>query len=276
VPGPKSGYAVGISQNGRFGMLVDENQNLVVRDLANQRTIGTVSQGVPVTSLSLAGGRLAVGSSSGAVVLYDVATGMSPLADGLVPGGTCGGGGAYVAVSADGQRAAVVDSCGGGILWNAQTGQQLETFDIDVQAVSAVSLSPDGQLLAVSSRARTTTLFDLATKRALHVLTGDTAPVTGVAFSVKGTWLATASEDGDVRIWDPNNGQLMRVLPEGASVTSVAFTTDGQNVISTDSAGRIHIQDACSLCGNASALLRLAATRVTRPLTPAERQTYGT
>jgi WD40 repeat protein len=78
-----------------------------------------------------------------------------------------------------------------------------------------------------------------------------------------------------VRIWEPSSGQLLRVIQEGAPVTSVAFTPNGQDIVSTDSLGRIHIQDACSLCGDASALLRLAATRVTRPLTPAERETYG-
>jgi WD40 repeat protein len=273
---PQTGFAAGISQNGRVGMVVNDTKNLVVRDLEHDRTIGTASQGVPVTSLALAGDRLAVGSSSGDVTLYDVSAAMSPLPGGLVAGGSCGGHAAYVAVSADGRRAAGVGSCGGGILWNARTGRQLETFATGVQAVSGVSLSPGGRLLAVSSLARTTTLFDLATKRPLHVLTGDTAPVTAAAFSPRGTWLATSSQDGDVRIWNPGNGQLMRLLPEGASVTSVAFTPDGQDVVSTDSAGRIHIQDACNLCGNANALLRLAATRVTRQLTPAERQAYGT
>jgi WD40 repeat protein len=279
VPGPQSGSAAGIGENTRFGMLVDANQNVVIRDLANGRTIGTVSQGQPVNSLALAGDRLVVGSSTGvvgsttgAVVLYDVAPGMPTLAAGSVSGGTCGG--AYVAISADGQRAAAVGQCGDGILWNARTGQQLETFDTGAQPASGVSLSPDGRRLAVSSSTRTT-LFDLATKRPVHVLTGDTGPVTSAAFSPTGSWLATASQDGDVRIWDPGSGQLLRVLPQGASVTSVAFTPNGQDVVSTDSAGRIHIQDACSRCGNASALLQLAATRVTRALTPAERQAYG-
>jgi WD40 repeat protein len=255
-------------------MLVDENLNLVVRDLANGRTVGTVSQGVSVTGLSLTGDRLATGSRTGDAALYEVAPGMPQLAARLVSVGPCAGG-AYVAISADGQRAAAASYCGEGILWNAQTGRQLETFDTGVQAASGVSLSPDGRLLAVVSRTRTTTLFDLATKRTLHVLTGDTAPVTAVALSPQGTWVATASEDGDVRIWDPSSGQLMQVLPEGASVTSVAFTPNGQDVVSTDTAGRIHIQDACSLCGNANGLLRLAATRVTRQLTPAERAAYG-
>jgi WD40 repeat protein len=255
-------------------MLVDESQNVVIRDLVNGRTIGAVSQGVPVTGLSLVGDRLVVGSSTGDAALYEVAPGMLQLAGGSASGGTCYGG-AYAAISADGQRAAAVGYCGGGILWSAQTGRRLETFDTGVSAVSGVSVSPDGRLLAVSSGTRTTTLFDLATRRPVHVLTGDTAPVTGVAFSPRGTWLATASEDGDVRIWDPSSGQLMRALPEGASVSSVAFTLNGQDVVSTDSAGRIRIQDACSLCGDASGLLRLAATRVTRQLTPAERQAYG-
>ncbi len=274
VPGPPSGLAAAISQNGRFGMMIDGNQNLVIRALASGRTIGTVSQANPVSDLSLVGDRLAVGSSYADATVYAVASGMPVLAQAVVPGGTCGGG-VFVAISADAQRAAAVSYCGGGILWNARTGAQLETFESGAQTVSGVSLSPDGRLLAIASLARTTTVFDLETKRPVHVLTGATAPLTGVAFSPRGTWLATASEDGDVRIWDPSNGQLLRVLPEGASVTSVAFTPDGQEVVSTDAAGRIHIQDACSLCGNASGLLRLAATRVTRALTPAEREAYG-
>jgi len=275
VPGPQNGFFAEISQNGRLGMLMDDNQNLVIRGLANGRTLGTVSQAEPANGVSLVGDRLAVGSSYAEATVYELAPGMPLLAQAGVPGGTCGGG-VYVAISADAQRAAAVSYCGGAILWNARTGVQLETFETGVQTVSGVSLSPDGRLLAVSSSAPTTTLFDLATKRALHVLTDGTAPVTGVAFSPRGTWLATGSQDGDVRIWDPISGQLLRLLPDGASVTSVAFTPNGQDVVSTDSAGRIHIQDACSLCGNASALLRLAATRVTRQLTPAERQAYGT
>jgi WD40 repeat protein len=274
VPAPQTGYAAGISQNGRLAMLVDESPNLVIVALASSHTIGKVSLSFPLTGLSLAGDRLATGLSSGDVGFYEVGPAMSQIVAGSVLRGTCRG--AYVAISDEGRRAAAVGSCGEGSVWNAQTGRQLETFATGAQAVSGVSLSPDGRLLAVSSRARTTTLFDLATKRALHVLTGDTAPVTAVAFSPRGTWLATSSDDGDVRIWDPDNGQLMRLLPEGANVTSVAFTPNGQDVVSTDSAGRIHIQDACSLCGNATALLRLAATRVTRQLTPAERQAYGT
>jgi WD40 repeat protein/class 3 adenylate cyclase len=274
VLAPQTEYAAGIGENGRFGMLVDANQNLEIRDLDNGRTIGTVSVNVPLTGLSLVGDRLAAGLSTGDVSLYDLAPGIPQLASGSVVEGTCAGG-AYVAISTDGQRAAAVGYCGGGILWNARTGRQLETFNTGVQPVSGLSLSPNGRLLAVASSTRTTTLFDLATKRTLHVLTGDTAPINGVAFSPTGTWLATSSEDGDVRIWDPSSGQLLRLLPQGASVTSVAFTPNGQDVVSTDSAGRIHIQNACSLCGNATALLRLAATRVTRALTAAERQAYG-
>ena len=112
VPGPQTGAVAGVSQDSRFGMLVDENQNVVIRDLANGRAIGSVSEGFPVTSLSLAADRLAVGSSSGDAALYDVASGMLQLAGGSATGGTCSGG-AYVAISADAQRAAGVGYCGG-------------------------------------------------------------------------------------------------------------------------------------------------------------------
>jgi hypothetical protein len=47
------------------------------------------------------------------------------------------------------------------------------------------------------------------------------------------------------------------------------------DVVFTDSNGQIHVEDACNLRGNAPGLLRLAAGRVTRRLTPAERREYG-
>ena len=272
---PPFAYAIGFSGNGRVGAIVTSSQEeVLVRDLVHNRTIGSAggfSNTVFRLALDATGARLAVASIDGSFSLYDVTHGMALVARGSVR--NCGN--AYVAFSADGRRAVGVNYCGQGILWNARSGKRLYTFDTGVSTVSAVSLDAHGLRLAVSSWDRTTVIHDFASNRTVYVLRGDTAAVVDVAFNPDGTWIATASQDHDVRIWNAANGQLLRVLPDPSDVTTVAFTPDGTQIVTTDSDGVIHLSDACSLCGNATALLHLGATRVTRQLTPDERRTFG-
>lgn len=77
------------------------------------------------------------------------------------------------------------------------------------------------------------------------------------------------------RIWDVADGQILPLIPDSSGVFSVAVSSNGADVVFTDATGQIHVQDACSLCGDAAGLLRLGASRVTRQLTPAERREYG-
>ncbi len=273
-----SGIALAFSGNGRLAAATRSGEDIIVRDLAHGHTVGSVSgfttSGIIGLALDTSGDRLLAASATSGIGLFDVKDGMRLLAAQTLPNSqTCAGG--YVSFSADGQRAVGVNYCGQGIFWNTRTGKLLGRFDTGVQSVSAISLDTHGRLLALSSWSRTTTIYQLDARRALRVLIGDTASVTDVAFSPQGTWLATASEDGDVRIWDVANGQLLRLVPDNSGVFSVAFSSNGADVVFTDSDGQIHIQDACSLCGNARGLLRLAASRVTQQLTAAERREYG-
>ncbi len=272
---PPFAYAIGFSGNGRVGAIVTSSQEeVLVRDLVHSRTIGSAggfSNTVFRLALDATGTRLAVASIDGRFSLYDVNHGMAVVARGSVR--NCGN--AYVAFSADGRRAVGVNYCGQGILWNARSGKRLYTFDTGVSTVSAVSLDTHGLRLAVSSWDRTTVIHNFASNRTAYVLRGDTAAVVDVAFNPAGTWIATASQDHDVRLWSAANGQLLRVLPDPSDVTTVAFTPNGTQIVTTDSDGVIHVSDACSLCGNATGLLHLGATRVTRQLTPDERRTFG-
>jgi WD40 repeat protein len=214
-----------------------------------------------------------VASSSGFEV-FDLVHGVTAVTAGTLP--ACGSNDrGYVAFSADGRRAVAASACGRGILWNARSGKQLRTFTTGVSTVSAISLDAHGRLLALASPDRTVTVRNLNDNRTAYVLRGDTGPMNDVAFNPAGTWLATASQDQEVRIWNAANGQLLRILPDRSNVTSVSFTADGTRVVSTDSEGIIHIENACNLCGDAEGLLRLGASRVTRRLTPAEQRTFG-
>jgi WD40 repeat protein len=277
-------FAVGFSGDGQRGAVEDNAGDVLVRDLARGRTVASVAVGntgffISVGALGLAldgtGSRLAVAQVEGGVQLYDLAHGGVALAAETLPKCVASERG-YVAFSADGRRVGAVNACGQGILWDARSGRQLRAFDTGVSSVSAISLDTHGRLLAIASPDRTVTVRNLNDNSTEYVLRGDTGPVNDVAFNPTSTWIATASQDQEVRIWNAANGQLLRILPDNSNVTSVSFTADGKRVVSTDSKGIIHVEDACNLCGDAAGLLRLGASRVTRQLTPAERRTFGT
>jgi WD40 repeat protein len=282
---PPFTYAVGFSADGRLGAVEDDAGDILVRDLVHDRTDAVIPasdySGLPTfhyplvfaLALDATGSRLAVSSDSGFGV-FDLMHGVTAVAATTLP--PCGVSvRGYVAFSANGRRVVAVSSCGEGILWDARSGKHLRTFNTGVSGVSAISLDTRGRLLALASPDRTVTVRNLNSNQTAYVLRGDTAPINDVAFSPTGTWIATASQDKEVRIWSAATGQLLRMLPTTSDVTSVSFSADGTRIVTTDSNGIIHVEDACSLCGNAAGLLRLGARRVSRQLTPAEQQTFG-
>ena len=58
-------------------------------------------------------------------------------------------------------------------------------------------------------------------------------------------------------------------------MSGAVFTPNSQDLLTWDSNSVTAEWDACTYCQNPRALLALAATRVTRQLTPAERRTFG-
>lgn len=140
---------------------------------------------------------------------------------------------------------------------------------------SRIAFSPDGHELAVASWNSTITIWDLGARRVAHVLAGHSLGVDGLAYSPNGRLLASASLDDTARVWDPANGQLLRVWRKQQPVSSVAFSSDGTRLVTSDATGTISVWDACTACGNPSALLAIARKRVTRQLTPLERATFG-
>jgi WD40 repeat protein len=141
--------------------------------------------------------------------------------------------------------------------------------------LAGIAFSPDRRRIAVASWNGTVKVADVATGQVIRTLTGHTRGVPMVAYSPDGRYLASASLDHTVRIWNAGTLTLLRVITHPDPVFGVQFTPDSRDVVTFDAAGAVRVWDACTACEDAKALLALAGSRITRTLTPQERQTFG-
>jgi WD40 repeat protein len=177
------------------------------------------------TAFSLDGTKLALGSSSGEIVLWDVARNQQigePLQGhmGFVWS---------ITFSPDGRKLA---SAGGDstILWNVETQQQIgEPMLGPVWAPYQVAFSPDGKMLASGNRGDGTIILrDPETQRQIgEPIPGQDEYILGLAFSPDGKILAASSEAGNLILWDVDaHRQIGETIREAG--WSVAFSPDSK------------------------------------------------
>jgi WD40 repeat protein len=100
-------------------------------------------------------------------------------------------------------------------LWDASSGNTLNTLSEHTGDVLSLAYSPDGKLLASASADKTIKLWDVASGTCVKTLTG-TAYTWSVAFSPDGKYLASGDGDansaGDVKLWDLASGECLRTF----------------------------------------------------------------
>lgn len=127
-------------------------------------------------------------------------------------------------------------------LWDATTGEHLQTFVGHTDAVEQVTFSPDGTKIASASSDSTVKLWDVGTGQVKHTLEGGAGAVRSVAFSPDGMRIATGGND--VKLWDVNSGEAVRThTGSSASVASLDFSPDGRLITFANSDGTMSLLD---------------------------------
>jgi WD40 repeat protein len=191
-------------------------------------------------SLAVAnGGTLAaIGEESGAIQIFDLATGkiIRTLTghDAPVMG---------VAYTPDGKRLLTGSRDQTVRLWSVADGQTMISLKAP-SAVNAIAVVAEGKQMAAAGEDGIIRIWDLPLQppegepKPLKELSGHSGPITSlVAMGSNGSQLASGGKDGSVRIWDLAAGKEAKNLSHGSPVEAVASSADGKRLASVSSAG---------------------------------------
>lgn len=175
-----------------------------------------------------------------------------------------------VRISPDGRWIASASADGTAKIWDAQTGEHLDTLVGHMAGVSCLAWAPDSNTLATGSDDKAIRLWERVTANPAHECadggrtlvangagrggklrtetrggTTGRGPLLGhqnyvycLAFSPKGNMLASGSYDEAVFLWDVRAGRLMRSLPAHSDpVSGIDFCRDGTLVVSCSTDG---------------------------------------
>ncbi|XP_011789960.1 PREDICTED: apoptotic protease-activating factor 1 isoform X5 [Colobus angolensis palliatus] len=126
-------------------------------------------------------------------------------------------------------------------VWNIITGKIEKDFVCHQGTVLSCDISHDATKFSSTSADKTAKIWSFDLLLPLHELRGHSGCVRCSAFSVDGTLLATGDDNGEIRIWNVSNGELLHLCAplseEGAAthggwVTDLCFSPDGKMLIS--------------------------------------------
>ena len=150
----------------------------------------------------------------------------------------------------DGRFLAMRGKRGGISLWDARSGRHIRTLDGKVE--SGISFSPDGRLFAEGGAS--VKLRSMADGHVVRELksgeqSGPVYSSSVLAFSPDGELMATGGTDGNVRLWQVDDGKLLKTYSSHgynetdhtSSVLAVAFFKDGRHIASHGSDETVRI-----------------------------------
>jgi WD40 repeat protein len=141
------------------------------------------------------------------------------------------------AFSHDGQRIATGGEDGTVKVWGTASGKELLNFKAHSLMIHAVAFSPDDQRIVTSGgRDPTLKVWESASGRELFTLKGHSNELFCAAFSPDGRRIVTGSWDQTAKVWEAGTGKELLTFRQNWMVSSVAFSPDGQRIVSADDA----------------------------------------
>jgi uncharacterized delta-60 repeat protein len=139
-------------------------------------------------------------------------------------------------------------------VWEAASGREVARLTHDGD-VSAVAFSPDGRYVVSGSWDGTARVWEATSGREVARLTHDDW-VTAVAFSPDGRYVVSGGCDkrdenyrcieGTARVWEAATGREVARMTHGDEAGAVAFSPDGQYVVSASVDGTARVWEATS------------------------------
>lgn len=132
-------------------------------------------------------------------------------------------------------------------IWDVATGLLIRTLNMGGRFLEDLSISPDGKTLAVASVEGTPSLWDISSGGRLVTIDGhDEVSVISVSYSPTGKSLAYGyAMLGFLHIWSlEENKTMYDVRADIHDVVSIAYTADGERIISGGWEGTVRIWNA--------------------------------
>lgn len=205
--------------------------------------------GVTALALSPAGTQFVSGCDDESIRVYDVKSGTvkSRIGD---PQFAVNG----VAWSPDGKfiAAAIGDETrvtkpGATLLYDATSGELIQSWKLHKKAVTSVAFSPNGKLLLSTGVAEEVHVYEIDGGKALGYFAGHTRPTNGVVVLPDSQFAISCSGGGfagqaDVRIWNIATGDEVQKLEDHAArVSTLAVSSDGAMLATGGHDRAVHI-----------------------------------
>ncbi len=145
----------------------------------------------------------------------------------------------------DGHSIAVVDRDGVLRVWDAASGELVQTIQAHQKSASGVAYSPDGSLLATAGYDAMARLWELPGGEKLGEMIGGTFAVPAIAFTPDGASLAIVNGN-IIRLRDVGTGRFVKTIAAGSPLFTIAFSPDGRSLASGDVANTVQLWDMAS------------------------------
>ena len=140
----------------------------------------------------------------------------------------------------------IVSASGNGIkIWNAGTGELINTLNGHTYDVYSVCISSDHKRIVSGSRDNSIKIWNATNGELINTLNGHTSWVYSVCFSPDNKRIVSGSSDNSIKIWDADTCELINTLNGHTySVRTLCFSSVNKKIVSGSDDNSIKIWNA--------------------------------